>query len=40
MTITEAEKQQARLAADEFISNMTPVIYIDEFHTEYARFGF
>ncbi|WP_299011308.1 hypothetical protein [uncultured Shewanella sp.] len=40
LTITEAEKQQARLAADEFMSQMTPVIYIDELHPQHARFGF
>ncbi len=33
--ITDAEKQQARVAADKFISEMTPVIYIDEMHPTY-----
>lgn len=32
------EEQQIKLAADEFISNMTPVIYIDELHTEYGKY--
>ncbi|NRD72204.1 hypothetical protein HQQ94_02915 [Shewanella sp. VB17] len=30
--LTDAEKQQAQVAADKFISQMTPVIYIDEMH--------
>ena len=35
--LTASEKQQIRIKADTFISNMTPVIYIDELH---PQFGF
>ncbi|MCL1125531.1 hypothetical protein [Shewanella surugensis] len=33
----DGEKDRIKLVADEFISQMTPVIYIDELHTEYNK---
>ena len=36
--LTVDEKQTVQQQTDEFISNMTPVIYIDELHTEYNKY--
>ncbi|WP_299494814.1 hypothetical protein [uncultured Shewanella sp.] len=38
LALTKDEKQAVQQQVDEFISNMTPVIYIDELHTEYGKY--
>ncbi len=40
LKLIKAEREQGLIDADEFISQMTPVIYIDELHPQYGRFGF